>query len=121
MSEDRELIHLHLCLILPVDALVRYQTCSGNHVGSHSVADEENDILGLLLSRERAYHPVGNGFGAIVVVESRHILSWLVESNTSVDLGRHADNGWRMGILREEILVPREVPGLQLWLGYLEE
>jgi hypothetical protein len=92
MPEDRKLIHLHLRLILPVDALVRDQTCSSDHVCSHAVADEENDILGLLLSRKRAYEPVRNSFRSIVVGESRYIVSWLVQRDTPVGFGSHTDD-----------------------------
>jgi hypothetical protein len=92
MPEDRELIHLHLRLILSVDAFVRDQTCSSDHVCSHAVADEENDILGLLLSRKRAYDPVCNSFRPIVVGEGRYIVSWLVQRDTSVSFGSHADD-----------------------------
>jgi len=92
MPEDRELIHLHLRLILSVDALVRDQTCSSDHVSSHAIADEENDILGLLLSRKRAHDPVRNRFCSIVVGESSYILSWLVQRDTSVGFGSHADD-----------------------------
>jgi hypothetical protein len=64
--------------------------------------------------------PVGNSLGAIVVVEGGNVLSGLVDGNSSVDLGSDIDEGSLAGLFSKEILVPAEVPLLELGLGNLE-
>ncbi len=47
VSQHGKLVHLHLGLIATVDALVCYKARRGNHVCSHTIANEENYVLGL--------------------------------------------------------------------------
>jgi hypothetical protein len=74
-----------------------------DHVGGHTVADEENDVLGLALFSEIADEPCGLGLAAIVVAESRGVLARLVEGNTTVGLGGYIYKCLVVGVTSEEI------------------
>lgn len=67
VTENRELVHGHLGQVLAVDALVADQACSRDHARGHTITNEKNDVLGLLLLSKVADNPVGNSLGAIVV------------------------------------------------------
>lgn len=121
VTEDRELVHGHLAQVLAVNALVADQACGRDHAGGHTITNEENHVLSLLLLGEVADNPVGNSLGAIVVAQSGGILARLVERNAAVGLGCDIDNGWCLRVLSEVVLVPLELPLLNLWLGDIEE
>lgn len=133
VTEDGELVQLHQSLVLSVDALVSQETSSGDlsrqlaptslvlrkqtyHVGGHAITNEEDDVLGLSLRLEVANSPLGSGLLAVVVVQSNSVLAGLVERDLAVDLGSNVDNAGLVLVLSEEVLVPVELPCLNLGL-----
>ena len=101
VAQDRELVHLQLGLVLSIDALVCNQTSSSDHVGGHSVTDEEDDVLSATLLGNITDEPVGNGLLLAVVGQDSLILAWLVERKVSVGLGGNVDKGGLFSILSE--------------------
>jgi hypothetical protein len=57
----------------------------------------------------------------IVVAESSCVFSWFVEGHTSVNLGSHPDNRWRMSVLCKKVFVLRKVPAFQNRFSNFEE
>lgn len=88
------------------------QPCCRDHVGRHSVSDEKNDVLGPLHLGQRSHQPFRHGFGSIVIRQSHHIVTRLVESYASVCRRCHIDDGGSFGVLGEQILEPSEIPPL---------
>jgi hypothetical protein len=121
MPEHWEFVHLHSALVFPIDALVSNQSCSSNHIRCHAIADEQNNILRPLLLLEGSNDPLGYCLGAIVVCECSNILTRIIKSHSSVDLGGHANDGRGMGILCKQVLIPSEVPALEGRFRNLEE
>lgn len=121
MSKDWELVHLHRGLVLSIDTLMSNQSCCSDHVCRHSIPNEQNNVLGPLLLLERTNNPIGYRLCAIVVVECSNIITGFVQCYPSVCLGGHTNNGWSMGILCKQVLVPSEVPALESRLGDFEE
>lgn len=105
VTEHGELVHGHGGLVLSIDALVSDQAGGRDHVGGHTVTNEQNDVLGLALLSQIANKPSSNGLGAVVVVESGSILARLVESNTAVGLGSYIDHRWLLGITGKVIFL----------------
>jgi hypothetical protein len=105
MSEDRELVHGHGGLVLSVDALVSDQACGRDHVGGHTIANEEDDVLGLALLSQIANKPGSLGLAAIVVVERGNVLSGLVEGNATVGLGGDVDQSGLLRITSEKVFM----------------
>lgn len=101
VAEYREFVHLQLGLVLSIDALVCNQTSSSDHVGGHSVADEEDDVLSATLLGNVADKPVRNGLLLAVVGQDSLILAWFVERKVSVGLGGNVDKGGIFSILSE--------------------
>lgn len=92
VTEHGELVHGQSGLVLSVDALVSDQACSCDHVGGHTVTNEQDDVLGLALLSQVADQPGSDGLGAIVVSESCSVLARLVERNTAVSLRSDIDD-----------------------------
>lgn len=55
VAENRELVHLHFRLVLTVHGFVTNQAGGRDHVGGHTVADKEDDILCLALLSKVSY------------------------------------------------------------------
>lgn len=120
MSEHRHLIHHHLCQVTTVSALMGDKSRCRNHVRSHSIADEQNDILCALYFGQRSDQPAGNGLGPVVVGQCGLIIAGLVEDDTAVRLPGDLDQGRGLCVLGEQVFEPGEVPRLELWLSDLE-
>lgn len=103
-SENGRLVHSHGGEVLSVDRLVREQSRGGDHGRSHTVSDEEDDVLGGSLLGEREDGPSGGGRSSSVVGESCDVVSNFVEGDVSVRLGEDVDVGGRSGVLSEQIL-----------------
>ena len=133
VTEDGELVQLHQSLVLSVNALVSQETSGSDlscklafaspalhkqtyHVGGHAITNEEDDVLGLSLRLERANSPLGSGLLAVVVVQSNGVLAGLVEGDLAVDLGGNVDNTGLVLVLGKKVLVPVELPCLDLGL-----
>ena len=99
---------------------MRARSSTAYHVGGHAVTNEEDDILGLALLGDVADNPVGGGLAAIVVVEDDLVIAGLVEGNAAVGLGSDIDDGGGLGVLGIEVLIPLELPLLELRLRNLE-
>ncbi len=83
---------------------MRYQTSSSDHVGSHAIANEEKDILGLSNGCKIADEPVGDrGLSSIVIGEGGSIVTRLVKRDSSVDFGRDLNQGGCEGFLCEKV------------------
>lgn len=67
VAQHREFIHLHLRLILAVDGTVSNHTGSSDHVGSHAITDEHDDVLCLADLFEILDNPGGSGLLAVVI------------------------------------------------------
>jgi hypothetical protein len=104
VAENREFVHGHGGLVLSVDALVSDQACGRDHVGGHTIANEENDVLGLALLGQVANEPGSLSLAAIVVVECSGVLSGLVKGNTAVR--------FRSDVYKRRRLC---VPGKKVW------
>jgi hypothetical protein len=83
--------------------------------------NEQNNILGLLLLLKRPDDPIGNCLRSVIVAQSSHILSLLVQGNATVGLGGNPYNRRGLGIFCKQVLIPGEVPSLESWLSNLEE
>lgn len=103
VTENREFVHGHGALVLSVDGLVCDQACGRDHVGGHTITNEENDVLGLALLSQVANEPGSLSAGAIVVGESGSVLAWLVKCDAAVGLGRDVDQSRLLGIAGKEI------------------
>lgn len=100
---------------------MRNQSCSRDQVGSHTISNEEDYILRLLLLRKRSNNPIRNCRAAVIVREGSDIVTWVAKSKSTTGFRGHTNNGGRVGILREEILIPTKVPTLQSWLRSSKE
>lgn len=67
VAKDGELVHLHLRLVLAIDRLMGHETSSSDHVGSHTIANEEDDVLRTATGAQLLDLPGSGGFLAIVV------------------------------------------------------
>jgi hypothetical protein len=76
LPENREFVKLHLGLVLAVDALVSNQTSGGDHIGSHTVPNEQYYVLRLPNSIKVADLPCGNCGIITVVAQSGCINAW---------------------------------------------
>jgi hypothetical protein len=103
MSQNGELVHGHGSLVLSVDALVSDQAGGRDHVGGHTITNEEDDVLGLSLLGERSDGPCGLGLAVIVVVEGGGVCAGLVKRNTAVSLGGYIDKRWLLYVTGEEV------------------
>jgi hypothetical protein len=104
VTEDGELVHGHSGLVLSVDGLVSDQACGRDHVGGHTIANEEDDILGLAFLDQVANKPSSLSLAAIVVVERSGVLPGLIDGNTTVR--------FRGDIHKRRLLC---VPGEEVW------
>lgn len=103
VTEHGKFVHRHSGLILSVDALMTDQACGRDHVGGHTVSNEENDVLGLALLSQVTDKPSRLGLTAVVVVEGGGVLARLVESNTAVGFGGNIDEAGLLRIASEEV------------------
>ena len=103
VTEHGELVHGHCGLVLSVDALVTDQACGRDHVGGHTISNEEDDVLGLALFSKVANKPSSLGLAAVVVIEGGSVLAGLVESNTAVCLSCDIDEAGILCIASEEV------------------
>lgn len=87
------------------------------HVGGHAITNEEDDVLGLSLRLKLANSPLGSGLLAVVVVQGNGVRAGLVEGNLAVDLGGNVDNAGLVLVFGKQILVPLELPCLELGLA----
>jgi hypothetical protein len=111
---------------------------TSNHVRGHTIANEQDQVLGLPRWRNVADEPIGHGGGAIVVAQCRSVLSWLGENYIPICFAGHLDQRRCLSVLGKSIYLyqpcmannpkvisitfkPSKVPGLQLWLGHAEE
>lgn len=112
------LVKSHVGLVATVDGLVGKETSSRDHRSSHTVTNEEDEVLGLLAVGNRLDLP-GSLLGLTTVEgEDDLVLAGVVELDIAVRLGDDVDRGRRVGLLGEEVLVPGEV--VRLGLGVLE-
>lgn len=86
MAQHRELIHLHLGLILAVDGAMSDQTGSSDHVGSHTITNEHDDVLCLADLLEILDSPGGSGLSAVVVSQNGFIFTRFAQVDPSIGL-----------------------------------
>ena len=91
VANDREFVHLHHALVTAVDAFVRYEACCGDHVGCHSIANEEDNVLGLSNRSKVADKPLRSGRRSVVVGECRGVLAGFVQGNLPIGFGGDVD------------------------------
>lgn len=119
VAEDWKLVHGHLGLVLAVLGLVSDETSSSDHVGGHSVPDEEEDVPCLPDLLHLADGPGGSG-GLAIILEGGLVFTGLIKVDLSVGLGGDVDNGWLASITGKVVLEPSEGPLLELRFGNLE-
>jgi hypothetical protein len=105
-THHRELVHGHLRKVTTVLSLVCDQACSSDHVGSHAVSDVKKNVLSLADFRQILDIPVCRLRCAVVTKDS-FILARLEECYAAVGFGDDIDQGRSVGILSEEVLVPK--------------
>jgi len=71
-------VHLERSLVFPVDCLVCKEPGGGYHRSSHTVSEEENDVLSLVTIGERFDFPAGMRLRPIVVGEDNVVLARLM-------------------------------------------
>lgn len=103
VAQDRELVHLHLRLVLSIDRLVTDQASSCDHVGGHTITNKHDDVLGFALLCKVADKPGSLGRAAIVVVERRRIFSRLVQGQPAVGLCADVYYCVPLGVASEEV------------------
>jgi hypothetical protein len=81
------------------------QACSSDHVGSHAISDEKEDVLGLADFRQILDIPVCS-LRCTVVAKDSFILARLEERYAAVGFGNDVDQGRSVGILSEQVLIP---------------
>jgi hypothetical protein len=67
MAKYWKFVHLHLGLILAVDALVSDQPSGSDHICGHPISDEEQNILSSARGRYISYKPRGDGRCAAII------------------------------------------------------
>lgn len=103
MAKYWEFVHLHLGLILAIDALMSDQSSGSDHVCGHSISDEKQNILSSAGSRYISNKPRSDGLCTAVVGQCRSVCSWLVQSHMSVRLSGHIDNRRFLGISSKQV------------------
>lgn len=112
MSKHGELVHGHGRLVFAIDRLVADQSSRSDHVRRHAVSNEEQNVLGLADLLDIPDMPVRDCAGAIVV-ESRHVVAGLIESNASPRLRSHVHDRGRISVLSEQIPASLSTPNLE--------
>lgn len=79
------------------------QIAYGDHVGGHTVTDEEDDVLGLANLLEVTNSPVSDGLGAIVVGQGSSVSSRVLEEQAAVCLGCDIDERGSTSISGEKV------------------
>lgn len=94
---------------------------TSNHVGSHAITNEHDDVLCLVRHLDIADSPIGLSDTAIRVAQCSDIIARLIQRNLSISLGSHFDHRRGMRCLGKQVLIPSEVPPLNCWLSSFEE
>ena len=105
-THHRELVHGHLRKVATVLSLVSDQACGSDHVGSHAVSDVKENVLSLADFRKILDIPVCS-LRCTIVAKDSFILARLEKCYAAVGFGDNVDQGRSVGILSEEVLVPR--------------
>src|SRR4051794_17503847 len=74
MPKHGKLVHGHETLVFSVDSLVGDETCCGDHVCCHAVANEKNNILRFSDLCKVADQPCCLGCSSIVVCQCSGVL-----------------------------------------------
>lgn len=109
IPNDRELVKCHRALVSAIDSLVCKQTSSCHHVGSHTITNEHENVLGLADLLNVSDQPFCDCLGAIVA-EGCCVLARLVQCYSSPGLGSYIDLGWGIGVFGEQISAAELVP-----------
>lgn len=74
-----------------------------DHVGRHTVTNEQEDVLGSADLVKISDEPVGDSGRAVVVGEGSLVLARVTKRNSSVCLGGDIDKRWLLGISGKKI------------------